>query len=115
MDASFPEILFILHSHDSCRPSGDCGGSRDRTRDCCVTAWFPFNTVTDAKLDADPKYVVDGKFRHPHRSSGPTYVDDAFFRPTSVDDGIFRRQHRPALCHAWLFYNSESACGVISK
>jgi hypothetical protein len=32
MDASFPEILFILYSHDSCRPSGDCGGSRDRTR-----------------------------------------------------------------------------------
>jgi hypothetical protein len=36
MDASFPEILFILHSHGSCRASG----RRDRTRDCCVTAWF---------------------------------------------------------------------------
>jgi hypothetical protein len=28
-DASFPDILFILHNHDSCRPSGDCGGSID--------------------------------------------------------------------------------------
>jgi hypothetical protein len=26
MDASFPEILFILHSHDSCRPSGRLWG-----------------------------------------------------------------------------------------
>jgi hypothetical protein len=40
MEASFPDILFILHSHGSCRPSGDCGGNRDRTRECCVTAWF---------------------------------------------------------------------------
>jgi hypothetical protein len=48
MDASFSEILYISHSHGSCRPSGDCGGSRDRTRDCCVTAWFQplyYNTV----------------------------------------------------------------------
>jgi hypothetical protein len=37
MDASFPEILFILHSHDSCRPSGDCGGSRDRTQSSLST------------------------------------------------------------------------------
>jgi hypothetical protein len=46
MDASFPEILFNLHSHDSCRPSGDCGGSRDRTRDCCVSAWFQLVDLT---------------------------------------------------------------------
>jgi hypothetical protein len=30
------EIFFIIHSHNSCRPSGDCGGSRDRTRNCCI-------------------------------------------------------------------------------
>jgi hypothetical protein len=45
-DASFPEILFILHSHNSCRPLGDCGGSRDRTRDCCVTAWYQLVDLT---------------------------------------------------------------------
>jgi hypothetical protein len=40
-DASFPEILFyILHNHDSCLPLGDCGGSRDWNRDCCVTTWY---------------------------------------------------------------------------
>jgi hypothetical protein len=46
MYASFTEILFILHSHVFCRPSGDCGGSRDRTRDCCVTAWFQLVDLT---------------------------------------------------------------------
>jgi hypothetical protein len=30
----------LIHSHYSCRPSGDCGGSRDRTRNCCVAVWF---------------------------------------------------------------------------
>jgi hypothetical protein len=41
MDASHPEILFYyIHSHYSCRPSGDCGGSRDRTRNCCVAVCF---------------------------------------------------------------------------
>jgi hypothetical protein len=39
-DASHPEIWFLIHSHNSCRPSGDCGGSQDRTRNCCVTVWF---------------------------------------------------------------------------
>jgi hypothetical protein len=29
MDASHPEIWFYIHSHNSCRPSGDCGGSGD--------------------------------------------------------------------------------------
>jgi hypothetical protein len=40
MDASHPEILIFIHSHNSCRPSGDCGGSWDPTRDCCVAVWF---------------------------------------------------------------------------
>jgi hypothetical protein len=44
MDASNPEIfylfLLLIHSHYSCRPSGDCGGSRDRTWNCCVAVWF---------------------------------------------------------------------------
>jgi hypothetical protein len=34
-----PHILrsfFYTHFHCSCRPTGDCGGSRDRTRNCCV-------------------------------------------------------------------------------
>jgi hypothetical protein len=59
MDASFSGVLFILHSHDSCRPSGDCGGSRDRTRDCCVTAWFQQNKkgVETSKLSNDTKKV----------------------------------------------------------
>jgi hypothetical protein len=39
MDASHPEILFIIHSHNSCRPSGDCGGSRNRAQKCCVAVW----------------------------------------------------------------------------
>jgi hypothetical protein len=38
-DASNPEILFIIHSYCSCRPSGNCGGSWDRTRNCCVAVW----------------------------------------------------------------------------
>jgi hypothetical protein len=44
----FPGFLFILHSHGSCRPSGDCGGSWDRTRNCCVTVWFqPVDLTTE--------------------------------------------------------------------
>jgi hypothetical protein len=34
-------------------------------------------TVKNAcKRDAGPKLVWDGKFHHPHRLSGPIYVDD---------------------------------------
>jgi hypothetical protein len=29
-----------MHSHNSCRTSGDSGGSRDRTRNCCIAVWF---------------------------------------------------------------------------
>jgi hypothetical protein len=46
IDASFPEILFILHSHDSCCPSGDCGESGIEIRDYCVTAWFQLVDLT---------------------------------------------------------------------
>jgi hypothetical protein len=40
-------------------------------------------TVRKTKRDAGPKHVRvrDGKLRHPHRFSGPIYVDDGFFRP----------------------------------
>jgi hypothetical protein len=32
--------LILIHSHNSWRPSGDCGGSRDQTRNCWVAVWF---------------------------------------------------------------------------
>jgi hypothetical protein len=35
-DASYPEICFMIHSHNSWPRSGDCERSRIRTRDCCV-------------------------------------------------------------------------------
>jgi hypothetical protein len=35
-DASHAEICFVIHSHSSWPHSGDCGGSRIRTRDSCV-------------------------------------------------------------------------------
>jgi hypothetical protein len=38
-DASHPEILVMIHSYCSCRPSGNCEGSRDRTSDCSVAVW----------------------------------------------------------------------------
>jgi hypothetical protein len=65
MDASFPEILFILHSHGSCRPSVDCGGSRDRTRDCCVTAWFQPVDLTTELPHPHP---------HPQHTTGEIYL-----------------------------------------
>jgi hypothetical protein len=37
--ASHLKIWFLIHSHVSWPWSGDCGGSRIRTRNCCVTAW----------------------------------------------------------------------------
>jgi hypothetical protein len=35
-DASHAKICFMIHSHSSWPRSGDCGGSRIRTRDSCV-------------------------------------------------------------------------------
>jgi hypothetical protein len=35
---------FVIRSHYSCRLSGDCGGSRDRTPSCWVVAWVDLTT-----------------------------------------------------------------------
>jgi hypothetical protein len=54
------------------------------------------------KRDAVPKHKCDGKFRHPHRFSGPINVDDGFFRSFFVDDGIFRHIYVLVLrCSSW--------------
>jgi hypothetical protein len=50
MDASHSEICFFIHSQYSCRPSGDCGGSRDRTRNCCVAVWFTQSRLSQLSL-----------------------------------------------------------------
>jgi hypothetical protein len=39
-------FYFVPHSHDSCRPSGDCGRSWDRTRNCRVAAWYQLMDLT---------------------------------------------------------------------
>jgi hypothetical protein len=35
-DASLPKFFFFIHRHRSCRFSGDCEGSWDRTRNCAL-------------------------------------------------------------------------------
>jgi hypothetical protein len=54
--------------------------------------------------DAVAKHMCDGKFRQPHRLSGPIYVDDGFFRQIFVDDGIFCRPFVVLLSHAWVAF-----------
>jgi hypothetical protein len=66
-----PRILrfyFVLHSRNSCRPSGDCGGSRDQTRNGCVAAWYHLVDLTTELPHPQPLsyHIPTTELPHPH-------------------------------------------------
>jgi hypothetical protein len=52
--------------------------------------------------DTGAKHKGEGKYRQSDKVSGPIYVDNGFFLPIYVDDGILCHPCVVLLRHAWL-------------